>query len=173
MAFLTARRALLAALLTLFSSFGPAQDPAASLEYQVKAAFLFNFLKFVEWPPTPADAPWVIGILGRDPFEGALEKTVRGKMVNGRPVEVRHFGKVNDVKNCNILFIGGADFERAGVPVQPGLLTVGEAPGFLKAAGIVNFYIDDNRVHFQIRQELAHAAGLRVSSQLLKLGRTP
>ena len=113
----------------------------------------------------------MIGILGRDPFAGVLEDTVRGKMVNGRRVEVRRYARPADVKDCNILFIGHADFERLGMPAQPGLLTVGEAPGFLKSGGMINFYLEDNRVHFEIRPEVAHAAGLRLSSQLLKLGR--
>jgi hypothetical protein len=147
------------------------------LEYQVKAAFLFNFLKFVDWPGAPADSPWVIGILGRDPFGGVLEQTVRGKTVNGRAVEVRHYGRLADVKECNILFIGRADFERVVTPTQPflqqpGLLTVGEAPGFLKSGGIINFYLQENRVHFEIQPSAAHSAGLHVSAQLLKLGRT-
>jgi hypothetical protein len=141
------------------------------LEYQVKAAFLFNFLKFVEWPGAVNDSPWVIGILGHDPFGEVLENTVRGKLVNGRSVEVRRYTKVGDVKNCNILFIGRADFERMGTPVQDGLLTVGETSGFLKAGGIINFYLEDGRVHFEIRPSVAHATGLHVSAQLLRLGK--
>ena len=170
MALLTTRCFVLMAMLSLLSPLCPAEG-GDHLEYQVKAAFLFNFLKFVDWPAAAGDAPWVIGILGRDPFAGVLEDTVRGKMVNGRRVEVRRYARPADVKDCNILFIGHADFERLGMPAQPGLLTVGEAPGFLKSGGMINFYLEDNRVHFEIRPEVAHAAGLRLSSQLLKLGR--
>jgi hypothetical protein len=166
------RRALLTAVAIALLLHPLACRADEGLEYQVKAAFLFNFLKFVEWPPAAGDSPWVIGILGRDPFAGMLEDTVRGKMVSGRRVEVRRYARPTDVKDCNILFIGRADYERLGMPVQPGLLTVGEAPGFLKSGGIINFYLDDNHVHFEIRPEVAHAAGLRLSSQLLKLGRT-
>jgi len=166
------RRAILTAVAVALFAGPPACRAGDALEYQVKAAFLFNFLKFVDWPPAAADSPWVIGILGHDPFAGVLEDTVRGKMVSGRRVEVRRYTRSADVKDCNILFIGRADYERLGMPVQPGLLTVGESPGFLKSGGIINFYLDDNRVHFEIRPEVAHAAGLRLSSQLLKLGRT-
>jgi hypothetical protein len=165
------RRAALTAVAIVLLAH-PLACRAEGLEYQVKAAFLFNFLKFVEWPPAASDSPWVIGVLGRDPFGGVLEDTVRGKMVSGRRVEVRRYGRAADVKDCNILFIGRADSERMTTPVQPGMLTVGESPGFLKSGGIINFYLDDNRVHFEIRPEVAHAAGLRLSSQLLKLGRT-
>jgi hypothetical protein len=168
---LIVRRTLLSVVATLLLAPPPVCRASDGLEYQVKAAFLFNFLKFVEWPVAASDVPWVIGILGHDPFAGALEDTVRGKIVNGRRVEVRHFPRAADVKDCNIIFIGRADSQRLGMPSQPGLLTVGEAPEFLKSGGIINFYLDDNRVHFEIRPEVAHAAGLRVSSQLLKLGR--
>jgi hypothetical protein len=164
---------VLAAVLTLLSTLCPGEEADAALEYQVKAAFLFNFLKFVEWPSAQQDAPWVIGVLGRDPFGDVLDKTVRGKLVNGRSVEVRRYATRGDVKNCNILFIGRADFERLGIPAQPGVLTVGEAPGFLKSGGIISFYIEENHVHFEIGPALARSAGLRVSAQLLKLGRIP
>jgi hypothetical protein len=172
LALLTKRRFAFAALLFLSAPGCRGQDGANRLEYQVKAAFLFNFLKFVEWPPGAGDAPWVIGVLGHDPFGEVLDQTVRGKIVSGRPVEVRRYSRLSDVKGCNILFIGGADFGRIGIPAQQGMLTVGEAPGFLKAGGTINFYIEDNRVHFEIQPAVARTAGLRLSSQLLKLGRT-
>lgn len=171
MALLTRRSFALAAMLSLSSLFCEGEDGADRLEYQVKAAFLFNFLKFVEWPGAAGEAPWVIGVLGHDPFGDILDNTVRGKMVNGRPVVVRRYAKPGDVKGCNILFIGGAGAAKTGVPVQPGLLTVGESSGFLQAGGIINFYLDDNRVHFEIGPLVARSAGLHVSAQLLKLGR--
>lgn len=173
------RRAILSvvAIVLLASRTASSALPASEdLEYQVKAAFLFNFLKFVEWPPAANDTPWVIGILGHDPFGETLDNIVRGKVVNGRHVEVRRYARSGDVKDCNILFIGRADFERLGLehtvtPSQPGLLTVGEAPGFLKSGGVINFYLEDNHVHFEIRSSVARLSGLHVSSQLLRLGR--
>jgi YfiR/HmsC-like len=171
LALLTKRRLAFAALLCLSVPACRGQDGQNRLEYQVKAAFLFNFLKFVEWPQAAGATPWVIGILGHDPFGELLDQTVKGKTVSGRPVEIRRYSRLGEVKDCNILFIGGADFGRIVIPAQPGLLTVGEAPGFLKSGGIINFYIEDNRVHFEIRPAVARSAGLRVSSQLLKLGR--
>lgn len=172
MEILIARRVAICALAVALLGAHPGSLLAENLEYQVKAAFLFNFLKFVEWPPAAPDAPWVIGVLGHDPFGETLEWTVRGKFVNGRKVAVRRYNKASDVKDCNILFLGRDYDERSGIPTQPGLLTVGESSGFLKAGGIVSFYIEENRVRFEIRPESARAAGLRVSPQLLKLGRT-
>jgi hypothetical protein len=165
------RRAILSLVAATLLTTQAASSTSEGLEYQVKAAFLFNFLKFVEWPGTAVESPWVIGVLGRDPFGGALEEIVRGKAINGRAVEVRHYVRSGEVKDCNILFIGHADFERLGAPVQPGLLTVGESSGFLKSGGIISFYLEDNRVHFEVRPAAARSAGLRISSQLLKLGR--
>jgi hypothetical protein len=168
------RRALVSAIAIVLLAARPAwpgPPGGDDLEYKVKAAFLFNFLKFVEWAPAVGDSPWGICVLGHDPFGVVLEETVRGKIVNGRTIEVRRYGRPGDVKDCNILFIGHADFARLGIPVQPGVLTVGEAPGFLQSGGIINFYIEENRVHFEIRPAIARSAGLRVSSQLLKLGR--
>jgi hypothetical protein len=170
-AFLSRRHFALAAMLSLSTLRCPAEANVNPLEYRVKAAFLFNFLKFIEWPAATGDSPWVIGILGGDPFGGALEETVRGKLVNGRAIQVRRYAKSADVKECNILFIDHAEYERLGTPSQQGLLTVGEASGFLQSGGIVNFYLEDNRVHFEIRAAAAHSAGLRISAQLLKLGR--
>jgi hypothetical protein len=171
-AILSARRAPFSAtVLVLLSLAWTMQAQQEHLEYQVKAAFLFNFLKFVEWPAAANDSPLVIGILGHDPFGEVLDDTVSGKIVNGRNVEVRRFARSADVKDCNILFVGRSDFEHMGTPVQPGLLTVGEAPGFLKSGGVINFYLESNRVHFEIRSDVARLSGLHVSAQLLKLGR--
>jgi hypothetical protein len=167
---------MLAASLWLLSPLCPAGDEENRLEYQVKAAFLFNFLKFVEWPPVVAGTPWVIGVLGPDPFGEVLDETMRGKIVNGRRIEVRRYARPGEVKECNILFIGVAQFERMTAAAQPvpsrvGLLTVGESPEFRKSGGAVNFVLADHRVHFKLQPSAASAAGLKMSSQLLKLGR--
>jgi hypothetical protein len=171
------RRVSVCAIATAFLAAQLASPASGecSLEYRVKAAFLFNFLKFVEWPPGASGAPWVIGLLGPDPFGDLLEETVRGKTLSGRSIEVRRFARPGDVKDCQILFMSRAESDRMArqpIPAPQGVLTVGESPGFLQSGGAVNFYLEDNRVHFEIKPSVARAAGLRVSSQLLKLGRT-
>ena len=138
-------------------------------EYQVKAAFLYNFLKFVEFPDA-GDGPWILGIVGRNPFGDQLEETVRGKLVNGRPIAIRHFAHITDVEKCHVLFIPRAEFAKAATVARPGTLIVGESPGFLEAGGTINFYLEGNRVRFEIRAEAAHANGLHIGAQLLKLG---
>src|ERR1700722_13419516 len=89
------RAVLTAIAIALLAAPAPAGE--VRLEYEVKAAFLFNFLKFVEWPPSPGGTPWVICVLGHDPFGDVLDETVRGKIVNGRRVEVRRYSRISDV----------------------------------------------------------------------------
>jgi hypothetical protein len=137
-------------------------------EYEVKAAFLFNFLKFVDWPEAH-DGPWVIGVVASNPFAAVLEDTVRGKTVKGFPVVVKRLASLTGARGCHIIF--------APMPVQatfappPGVLTVGDDPHFLDAGGIVSFYLEDDRVRFEIHANTAKTAGLRISAQLLKLGK--
>lgn len=165
------RRAVLSAIIFILVCPRLASPQNVDVEYRVKAVYLFNFLKFIEWPPGTTGSPLVIGVLGHDPFREALDSVVRGRTVKGRPVEIRRYSKRAQVKGCNILFIGHGDFERFGVPMQPGLLTVGESRGFLRSGGIIDFYLEDHRVHFEIEPSVARSAGLHLSSQLLKLGK--
>jgi hypothetical protein len=158
---------ILAAMATNAAAFQAAEVP---LEYQVKAAFLFNFLKFVDWPLPAEGGPWVIGVLGKDPFMDSLEDMVRGKTVNGRPVVVRHYPRLTDVHDCHVLFVPRPEFKRGGNFLLPMALTVGESAGFLEAGGVLNFILSDQKVHFEANAQAAKAAGLHVSAQLLQLG---
>ena len=140
-------------------------------EYQVKAAFLFNFAKFVSWQGVPGQT-LVIGVAGDDSFGAILEATVRGKTVGGRPFEVRRFASGDQVQGCHILFVSASENRRFGDLVRqagPGVLTVGEAPQFVREGGIVRFYVEENRVRFQINAKAAEDAGLRIHSQLMSL----
>lgn len=130
-------------------------------EYQVEAAFLFNFLKFVQWPSPAGTRPWTICVAGSSDFTAILEDTVRGKAVNGQPVLVKRVASFADAQNCNIAF---ALAPQPSVPVLPGVLTVG-------SGAIITFYLDDNQIRFEVRLDAAKAAGLQLSSQLLKLAR--
>jgi hypothetical protein len=154
----------------------PAQT--ASKEYQIKAAFLFNFAQFVEWPVTVltnADEPFAIGVLGEDPFGDALEQTVQGETINGHKIVVKRAQRLNDLANCQIIFISKSEKGRlkeimTGIDSNA-VLTVSEIDGFAADGGIINFYLDGNKVHFEINPAIARRAGLKVSSQLLSLGR--
>jgi hypothetical protein len=158
--------ALLVAL-ALVASPAYSGEPNA-IEYEVKAAFLFNFLKFVDWPAAP-DGPWVIGVVGAGSFTGILEDTVRGKTVKGFPVTVKRLPGISAARGCHIVFVPMR--VQAAFAPPPGVLTVGDDLHFLDAGGIVGFYLEEGKVRFEIQADAAKAAGLRVSAQLLKLGK--
>jgi hypothetical protein len=152
-----------------------AQAPAFD-EYQVKAAFLYNFAKFVDWPAgTFANAADPIGICiaGPNPFGSALEEMVQGKKVGDRPFVVRHLPDPQNADKCQILFIGAAEWKRirATPDVLPkhAVLTVGETDDFTTLGGIIGFKLDGTRVRLLIAAETADRAKLHISSKLLSL----
>jgi hypothetical protein len=155
---------------------GKAQRPVLSVqEYQLKAAFLYNFAKFVEWP-TPAAgsrSPLVIVVFGRDPMGPALDQAVWGKTLNGRPFVVRHTNRVREVLPCHVLFVGADEVRRVREALQSvegtGVLTMGESEDFLESGGTVRFVVENNKVRFVINLEAARRSGVRISSKLLSL----
>jgi hypothetical protein len=172
--------ALCAALALLLPGEVPAAQPSVAAEYEIKAAFLYNFLKFVEWPPgalAGADSPLVIGILGDDPFGPVLDQTVADKRLNGHPLVVKRLRRGEEPAGCQALFVtadAAAGFDRL-VPslIRQSVLTVGDAEGFVDRGGIIQFVIEDSKVRFDINAEAAEQAHLRLSSQLLGLARSP
>jgi hypothetical protein len=170
------RPALLAGLLTLAlqgpPTGGSPLEARAVTDGQVKAAFLYNFANFVEWPDANR-GPLVIGIAGDDAFAGIVAHTVRGRRAKGRLFETRRLASVDDPSGCQILFVSGlrpSEGAELLQRVRGPVLTVGETVQFLREGGMIRFYVENNRVKFQISQKNTTAAGLRVSSQLLALG---
>jgi hypothetical protein len=167
---------LLTTIVAAGMTFSTAMDAQEPEEYQVKAAFLYNFAKFVEWPAdafkTPKD-PIRICVLGHNPFGKNLEDLIRGKSIEGRPFELRQVSEAEEASGCHILFVGAADARRfrtaAGNIKTSGVLTVGEAQGFASSGGVVNFKIEDGRVRFEINVEAAEHQQLHISSKLLGL----
>jgi len=162
----------------LFCGAALRADAPGSKEYAVKAAFLFNFTKFVEWPAAAfADdsAPLVIGILGDDPFGPALDEIVQGETVQKRTVVVRRKLQLADLKGCQVLFVSKTEHARLARIVadlgEASVLTVGDMEGFARHGGVINFYLEENKVRFEINPDAARSKGLKLSSQLLKLGR--
>jgi hypothetical protein len=162
---------LLISVLFVFTAFAQTID-----EYQVKAAFLYNFAKFVEWPAltfkTDKD-PLRICVLGQNPFGNALVEGVGGKTVVGRGLVVSEISDVSQGGNCQILFIGSSERKRLRAILAElrtkGVLTVGETEGFATQGGIVNFKLEDGRVRLEINIEAAGQARLRISSKVLNL----
>ncbi len=165
-------------LLLLLTGGRPAtaQRPLVTSEYAVKAAFLYNFAKFVEWP---ADAfrsprePMVLCLLGEEPFGRELDRTVEGKTVSGRQLIVRRLAKPAGLEECRILFVSASEGPRLDQVLAAvgdrAVLTVGEDEAFARAGGIISFVVRQSRVRFQIDRAAAARSGLSISSQLLEL----
>lgn len=155
-----------------------AQPPGQGLEYRVKAAFLYNFARFVSWPDEqPNSEPLVIGVLGKDPFGDVLESTIKGKTVSGRPFRVLRLSAGESVADCcHILFVSSSERRDAGklIAALDGapVLTVGEFDGFLDKGGMIGFLIEDGAVRIDVNLEAAEAARLELSSQLMRVART-
>lgn len=167
--------ALCFSLVLLAGVFARAQT--APTEYQIKAAFIYHFAEFVDWPPqafTGASSPMVIGILGENVFGDNLQRTINGKTVRGHPLQVKQFTSLAEATNCQVLFISAS--EKDNLPkilaqLQGGnTLTVGEKmDNFLSTGGMINLVIVEAKVRFQINNEAAKKAGLTISSKLLTL----
>jgi hypothetical protein len=150
----------------------------ASLEYRVKAAFLYNFAKFVTWPTQvfpAADAPVVFCLAGDDPFQELLDSTTKDRKVEGRTIVVRRLTADAPLAGCHLVFSSDTDGARVAHVLQraagAGALTVGEADDFLPRGGMIRLLVEEGKVRFDISTRSAERAGLKVSSQLLKLAR--
>lgn len=145
-------------------------------EYDVKAAFLYSVAKFVEWPDASLDnkSTLTIYILGDAPFGSVLD-TIRGKTIKGKTVVVNKTNSLNILKNGDILFISNSEKERLKQILNGishlSILTVGDTESFAQNGVMVNFYIENNRIRFEINMEAARLAGLKISSNLLKMGK--
>lgn len=148
----------------------PAAETQPVNERQLKAAFLFNFAKFVTWPPS--DRPLAICVAGDDALSAAASELLRGRLVEGRPVDARPLAVSATPEGCDLLYLGGLKPDDASAILartQGPVLTVGETPRFLRDGGMVRIYLDANRMRFQVNRNRTEAAGLRISSQLLVL----
>lgn len=166
------RRAAACALLCGFLC-AQAQE-ATPTEYQVKAAFLYNFGKFVEWPQSSAPpSVFTICVLGKDPFGAVLDELIKDKSIQGRKLAVRRPGRVEDAGGCQILFISSSEDARLPHILEvvrgSSVLTVGEAERFARRGGMIKFRLEGGKVRFEINPDAAAQAGLTISSQLLKL----
>ena len=177
----TTRRKWLLSLvdLCLAGAWAAAADtgPVAG-EYQVKAAFLYNFTKFTNWPPSAfasTTAPLVIGILGEDPFGQTIDDVIRGEVVGDRPLVVKRLRADEDLRGCHVLFVSRSEKERLPVVLRllkgSPILSVSEINGFAEQGGMVNLLLSSKTVKMEINQAAAEEAGLQISAKLLKLAR--
>jgi hypothetical protein len=167
------------ALVGLSASSARAQE-GQSREYKIKAAYLLNFAKFVEWPtnrfPTATNAIKV-GVLGKDPFGSDLERTIGGRVIGGRKCEIVRAEDPDAALSCHIVFISSS--ERKELPAileklhRGNVLTVGEWAQFTQEGGIIGFYLYENTVRFDVNPQAAEKAGLRISANLLQIAKPP
>lgn len=173
------RQIFLTGAVVCFLTMGAlAQAPTAG-EYQVKAAFLFNFAKFVEWPPSSfsdAIAPLRICVFGQDPFGQELRDIANDKTINGRKLQVNQVSDLRVARTCHILFIASSDTAQVKQALESlrgtGALTVGDSKGFVEQGGMINFVLENERVRFEVNHKAATAAGLKVSSKLLNVAKS-
>jgi hypothetical protein len=167
----TGVRRLLAGLLLA----GTAWAAAPFSEYQVKAVYLFNFGQFVEWPEdafASPSSPFVICIVGKDPFDGMLENVVRGESLGAHPIEVQQHPSAGEAKHCNILFVGRAEAARLPETVAAlrgrSVLTVTDVAGGEREGAMIVLVTENNRVRMRINPSAAKASRLTISSKLLR-----
>ena len=150
--------------------FGQEQD-----EYAVKAAYIFNFSKFVEWPPTNGSGAFEICILGDDPFDSTIDQLIHGRSAYGHSFQVRRIKGTADAKSCRIVFVGSADRTMAAKLVDAvrgtSVLTVGETQDFLRIGGMIALQMEDSHVQIIINANAAQSANLRISAKLLMMAR--
>ncbi len=165
-------------------------DETANLEYQIKAAFLYNFLKFVEWPKSKTreeDKPIIIGIIGKDVFQGAFEN-LKDKTIEGKKVVIKQYKGISELDNSSqkhpqietirkshMLFICPSEKNYMRIILESvkeqGILTVADTKGFLEAGGIINLMMEEKKVRFEINMIAAKQSGITIRSQLLRLAK--
>lgn len=176
---------LLVLILTMFFNIVNAESEQEQ-EYKVKAAFLYNFLKFIEWPTTKiSDEKTInIGIIGTNPFGKAFEP-VQGKKIGDKKIAIKFFDstektkltseQIDNIRKCHVLFVCGSEKKQfkdiINYVKDHNVLTVGDTNGFLDAGGIINFMIEDQKVCFKINNYNAKQAKLNIRSQLLRLAK--
>lgn len=164
----------LATLLLAFALLAGAPECAAQAEYQVKAAFLYKFAGYVEWPEAAfarPDTPVTIAVLGEEPVAAELEQAVTGRTVNERRIAVRRVKAGDSLAGAHILFVGKTESGKLGQILQSAapqsILTVTESDGALAQGSVINFVVADRRVRFEISLPSAERSRLKLSSRLL------
>jgi hypothetical protein len=156
-----------------------AETAEAVPEYQVKAAFILNFTKFIEWPAgafADSKAPVVLGVVGQDPFGGYLDQMLTGKQAQGRQLQLKKIEHGGTCSGCHLLFISSSEAGRIQEILRSvgggGTVTISDIPDFESQGGTIRLFITGQRVRFAINTEAPASASVKFSSQLLKLSQT-
>jgi hypothetical protein len=165
----------LLSLVVVISTWGQGNPP---IEYQVKAAFLFNFAKFVEWPSDAFQSettPIALCVFRHDPFSGALDEIIRGKTINNRAVLSRRINELSDLRSCQLVFISSVEDKHLSEVIASltgtSALVVGEGEGFAERGGAIKLFQEDSKLRFAINVDSIQRARLTVSSKLLALAK--
>ncbi len=169
---------LVALMLSLAGHAGAAESPAPR-EWQIKAAFLYNFTKFIEWPAEKfhnAHSPLIIGVLGQSPFGDELEKAVKDRKINGRDLVVRTVRTAAEVRSVHLLFVsameGLSPGELSGALKAGCVLGVGDSPDLFEHGAAIGFVLEADKVRFEVDLDSAEDARVKISAHLLKLAKT-
>jgi hypothetical protein len=172
------RIAIVVLAIGLAVSHGRGARAAEYGEYEVKAAFLLNFARLVQWPASAfndSEEPIRLGVLGRDPFEGALQNLVEGRKAGPRTIHVQHIANVREIPAYHMVFVSApesasiADILAAARGAS--VLLVGDGQDFARKGGAINFYSEAGKVRFAINRQAAEGAGLKISSRMLSLAK--
>lgn len=165
------------AFLVVIAMLGTAlvSNGESAQEYVVKAAFLYNLAKFVEWPGPQTKGPLIFGILGEDPFGETLDRTVANKLISGRPVVVKRSAELGPLADCQVIFVSSSETKRLkqilktleGRPV----LTVGDNEEFVQSGGATALVLEQNRVVLEVNTDQTVRVGLKISSRALEVAR--
>jgi hypothetical protein len=166
-------------LILFLASSGNLPANSTAEEYAVKAAFLFHFAQFVEWPEETfrdANSPVTYCTIGEDPFHGSLDATLNAKTIGERSFRVLHFKQPQEIQGCQVLFIGAG--EKRLLPAilasakGNSVLTVGESEHFIQEGGMIGFLLEENKIRFEVNLEAAQKEKLKISSRLLALAKS-
>jgi hypothetical protein len=170
---------ILATCASLLIAWSATAQTNSASEYAVKAAFLFHFAEFVDWPEgafKDANTPITYCITGEDPFRGALDDSLRAKVVGNRGMRVDHLKQGDSMQGCQVLFIGATENRRAASILAnvkgSAVLTVGESPNFAENGGMIEFCLEGKKIRFDINLAAVNKAKLKMSARLLALAKT-
>jgi hypothetical protein len=171
--------AILGALAALSGACPASTETNPTGEYQIKAAFLYHFAQFVEWPEETfkdAGSPLTYCTIGGDPFQGSLDAALNGKTIGARSFRVVHFRQSQEIHGCQVLFLGAGEKKLLGAILASvkgnSILTVGDSEHFVQEGGMIGFCLEENKIRFEINLETAQRAKLRISSRLLTLAKS-
>jgi hypothetical protein len=167
---------VVALLLTTFTKTNIAQSTTE--EYQVKAVFLYNFSRFVDWPENSfnsPNAPFVVGVIGGDPFGYFLEETVKGEVVHNHVMTIHHFQDLSEIDNCHILYINYKDPDQIKKTLDAvngkNILTVNDNSNFVRMGGMIQFYTEMNKIKLMINSAAIKQSQLEISSKLMRVAK--